>query len=628
MSAQQLHSDEQLVAYMKALKEGTLGEGEQLLGGTKKKREIREEARLESVGRARTIYERYDVDRSGRLDIEEVHAALHDLGFVMGAEDAARLVRKFARTDPTALTEPEFYRLVATAHDFDARRGKRLRGCASHLPFFPHADKALKVYSNRYVQGVVAFLIVLNFLVNCYEKEIDPYPPKLQSHGPTWRAFDTFFNIAFLFEILLNIWSCGGPYKRFWYSGWNVFDFLVVIVGVVFMLDLLPPENPLSQLKMLRAFRVFRLFKRVKSLNKIITALVYAIPGVANAFVVMIIFMMIYSILAVEYFSSLGQMFGEHPYGTYVTYGDTSSPSNPSGIPEVHIIDASTDRGFTQGYEYYGTFTRALFTLFQVMTGDGWADLARPLMWGLDRNAVFVSIFFVTFILLTNIVLTNVVVAVLLDKFDSNDDNAEQEDGQQEVLDRFSERRPSRLSTDDMNELLGGEEANGDASLNEDADKTVRADKAADASLSAKNRRATVGFSMPLPASLPSPHTAEEDSYDSYGDIVTMADLDRKLNALIVAVDKLQSGAEKMQGGLNDVRGEIRFRNEMRARSNASLGNQRYSPPPNGVVRSYTAPRHHGESGLLATVDNLQRGLEASLEEVREEVRFRSALSA
>ena len=53
---------------------------------------------------------------------------------------------------------------------------------------------------------------------------------------------------------------------------------------------------------------------------------------------------------------------------TQVTYGDTSSPSNPSGIPEVHIIDASTDRGFTQGYEYYGTFTRALFTLFQVRT--------------------------------------------------------------------------------------------------------------------------------------------------------------------------------------------------------------------------------------------------------------------
>ena len=32
--------------------------------------------------------------------------------------------------------------------------------------------------------------------------------------------------------------------------------------------------------------------------------------------------MMIYAILAVEYFAPLGQEFGEYPYGTYVTWGD------------------------------------------------------------------------------------------------------------------------------------------------------------------------------------------------------------------------------------------------------------------------------------------------------------------
>ena len=54
----------------------------------------------------------------------------------------------------------------------------------------------------------------------------------------------------------------------------------------------------------------------------------------------------------------------------------------------------------------------------QVMTGDGWSEqVARPLIFGLYRNAIFVATFFVSFILLTQIVLTNVVVAVLLDKF-------------------------------------------------------------------------------------------------------------------------------------------------------------------------------------------------------------------
>ena len=54
----------------------------------------------------------------------------------------------------------------------------------------------------------------------------------------------------------------------------------------------------------------------------------------------------------------------------------------------------------------------------QVMTGDGWSEqIARPLMFGLYRDSIFVATFFVSFILLTQIVLTNVVVAVLLDKF-------------------------------------------------------------------------------------------------------------------------------------------------------------------------------------------------------------------
>ena len=52
--------------------------------------------------------------------------------------------------------------------------------------------------------------------------------------------------------------------------------------------------GPFAMLKIFRAFRVFRLFKRIKSLNKIIMALLNAIPSVMNAFVIMLIFIMIY----------------------------------------------------------------------------------------------------------------------------------------------------------------------------------------------------------------------------------------------------------------------------------------------------------------------------------------------
>ena len=50
-----------------------------------------------------------------------------------------------------------------------------------------------------------------------------------------------------------------------------------------------------SQLRMLRAFRVFRLFKRIKSLNKIITSLGHAVPGIVNAAIVQFLVMCIYA---------------------------------------------------------------------------------------------------------------------------------------------------------------------------------------------------------------------------------------------------------------------------------------------------------------------------------------------
>merc|ERR550537_1137015 len=72
---------------------------------------------------------------------------------------------------------------------------------------------------------------------------------------------------------------------------------------------------------------------------------------------------------------------------------------------------------------------RALYTLFQVMTGESWSEaVVRPLVFGLYKNdAVVVGIFFVSFIILTQIVLINVVVAVLLDNFITNEPDEEAE---------------------------------------------------------------------------------------------------------------------------------------------------------------------------------------------------------
>lgn len=137
--------------------------------------------------------------------------------------------------------------------------------------------------------------------------------------------------------------------------------------------------------------------------------------------------MAIYAILAVEYFSEFGQgtptadfACVEHEH-CYLTTKQVGIPGQPNASTAILEVTALTTRELPYGYEYYGSFFRALYTMFQVLTGESWSEaVARPLIFGRDGDSSpswFSAIFFVSFILLTQIVLVNVVVAVLLDQF-------------------------------------------------------------------------------------------------------------------------------------------------------------------------------------------------------------------
>ena len=280
-----------------------------------------------------------------------------------------------------------------------------------HEELLPHQARVHAFYRLNVVQIPIACAIVGNFLVIILEKEIDPYPVEIQRYAPTWFALDVVFNIIFLLELIVNMY--GSWLRPFWKDGWNIFDFVVVLVGMLTMSGAL--QGGFKNLKILRPFRVFRLFKRIEALNKIVTALIRSIPGVMNAFLIMLIVMAIYAVLAVEYFATFGDS------GFYNTTMPLEGSSPPYGTYELTEVSSLTVRQMSYGFEYYGTFMRALFTLFQVLTGESWAEaVARPLLFGKDDDSVdwwFAAVFFVSFILIMQVVLVNVVVAVLLDKF-------------------------------------------------------------------------------------------------------------------------------------------------------------------------------------------------------------------
>jgi len=146
----------------------------------------------------------------------------------------------------------------------------------------------------------------------------------------------------------------------------------------------------------------------VHSLNKIIVAIVHAIPGVCNAFLILAIVMSIYAILAVEFYYEIGI--------------DCHEPGSADQW-------MTTPRGGCVGEEYFGTFSKSLYSFFQVLTGESWSEMvSRPAMWAFYAEPLKIvcsGFFFVSYFLVSAFVLTNVVVAVLLDKMACDPEVAE-----------------------------------------------------------------------------------------------------------------------------------------------------------------------------------------------------------
>ena len=364
-------------------------------------------ARKKEVGvrvhEADHIFRKFDTNRSGGIGRSELREALimmfnPKLDCCVKISDA--MLDEFL-LGRKVLKMAEFSDIITRVAQDTQSIESSVLGAGQQLPF----QKAVRdFYKHPGTAGAVALIIMANFVINIVEKEIDPDANGLRYPG-FWYGADTFFNIIFIFELWANVWGYGGPVKE-WMTGWNIFDTIIVAVGVATMANALGP--PFDKLKLMRAFRVFRLFKRVKELNQIIVSILKSIPAVSYAFVVMFIFFAIYAILAVELFRGFGAG------GYYDTYDDVTD--------ETLVISSLTKRGYIYGTEYYGTFSRALYTLFQVQTGESWSEaVARPLIFGLTSTGggddPIVLTYFYSFRILMKVVLLNVVVAVLLDSF-------------------------------------------------------------------------------------------------------------------------------------------------------------------------------------------------------------------
>ncbi|MBY4894171.1 ion transporter [Rhodobacteraceae bacterium N5(2021)] len=207
----------------------------------------------------------------------------------------------------------------------------------------------------------------------------------MASFGPLILMLDTLCLAIFVVEIMLKLVAHG---LRFFRSGWNLFDF--VIVGIA----LVPAAQGLSVLRALRILRVLRVVSAVPSLRRVVEGLLTALPGMGSVFLLMSIIFYIGAVMATKLFG-----------------------------------DAFPD--------WFGTIGLSLYTLFQIMTLESWSmGIVRPVL----EVFPYAWMFFVPFIMVTTFAVVNLIVGLVVNSMQdahAEESNAATDAYRDEVLEKL-----------------------------------------------------------------------------------------------------------------------------------------------------------------------------------------------
>jgi voltage-gated sodium channel len=231
------------------------------------------------------------------------------------------------------------------------------------------------------VRNTIIGVILFNAVILGMETS----PTIMAAAGPLILALDQACLAIFVVELVLKLVALG---PRFFRSGWNLFDF--VIVGIA----LVPAAQGLSVLRALRILRVLRIVSAVPSLRRVVEGLLTALPGMGSVFLLMSIIFYIGAVMATKLFSS-------------------SFP------------------------EWFGTIGASLYTLFQIMTLESWSmGIVRPVL----EVYPYAWMFFVPFIMVTTFAVVNLIVGLVVNSMQdahAEESNAATDAYRDEVLERL-----------------------------------------------------------------------------------------------------------------------------------------------------------------------------------------------
>jgi voltage-gated sodium channel len=242
-------------------------------------------------------------------------------------------------------------------------------------------EKTAQILATNWVQKMIIGVILFNAVILGLESS----DTIMNNAGTLIDTIDTICLWIFVLEILAKLFA---QHFRFFRSGWNVFDF--VIVGIA----LIPAAQAFSVLRALRILRVLRVVSAVPSLRRVVEGFLTALPGMGSVFMLMSLIFYIGSVIATKLF------------------GET----------------------FPQ---WFGSLGHSAYSLFQIMTLESWSmGIVRPVM----VEFQYAWAFFIPFIMVTTFAVVNLLVGLIVNSMQDahhEESNAATDTYRDEVLVRL-----------------------------------------------------------------------------------------------------------------------------------------------------------------------------------------------
>jgi len=314
------------------------------------------------------------------------------------------------------------------------------------------------VTSTKFDVLIMAF-IVANMIVMALDLHNPAWGPGPDGKGGITTLNDFIWGMNILFfcvyivEMILKLIGLG--IKQYFQDGWNDFDFVLVMLGV---LDLalggysatsnseVPfPPSLIRVLRLFRVVRILRIIKTAKKLRTIIMTVVISIPALLNIGMLILLILFIYAVWCIEIFAKVNYTpgnWGEQSPESWGSGGGTMAPGlgRKFNSDFYYSPGASNYGDYINRHANFENFGMALLTLARCVTGESFNGIMHDLMaweWGDNRlrccpscgpiidgedtdscgDTLFALITFLTFQMIMAYIVLSLAIGVILENF-------------------------------------------------------------------------------------------------------------------------------------------------------------------------------------------------------------------